>query len=426
MMADRSMQRAAGRSPFSRVIAVLGLVLVQLVGLTTMASAQIGSARYSSIIVDAASGNVLSAVNADEPRHPASLAKMMTLYMLFEALRDRRIGLSQYVPVSSYAASMSPTKLGLIPGTKLTVEEAILGLVTKSANDAAAALGEMLGGSEYQFAQMMTLRARALGMSRTTFRNASGLPDPDQWTTARDFAVLARRLISDFPGYYGYFSTPSFTFHRRVMYNHDRLLQSYPGADGMKTGYTQASGYNLVTSAMRSGVRLVGVVMGANSGGERDIHMGVLLDQGFERMDVTVARRDVPRAPRPVLSALASMAQAATTSGAGVPAASMRQIGMPAASPHRAATPAATTRYGVQVGTFSTERAAHAASITARRAAADGEPRVESTMLQGKKVWRAQVSGLSAGEAQTACATLARKKAPCLVLRPEAGQVASR
>ncbi len=177
---------------------------------------------------------------------------------------------------------MEPTKLGLVPGTQLTVEEAILGLVTKSANDAAAALGELLGGSEDRFAQMMTLRARALGMSRTTFTNASGLPDPDQWTTARDLAILARHLVSDFPGYYRYFSTPQLHLrHRQVIFNHDRMLQSYPGADGMKTGYTEASGHNLVTSAVRSGVRLIGVVLGAASNPERDVHMAIAARPGL-------------------------------------------------------------------------------------------------------------------------------------------------
>jgi D-alanyl-D-alanine carboxypeptidase len=217
------------------------------------AQAQIGSARYSSIVVDATSGSVLEEVNADEPRHPASLTKMMTLYLTFEALRDRRISPGQEVPISLHAANMEPTKLGLMPSSRITVEQAILGLVTKSANDAASALGELLGGSEDQFAQMMTLRARALGMSHSTFQNASGLPDPDQWTTARDLAILSRHLINDFPVYYQYFSTPSFVWHRQVIYNHDRMLQSYPGADGLKTGYTEASGHNLVTSALRGG-----------------------------------------------------------------------------------------------------------------------------------------------------------------------------
>ena len=158
--------------------------------------------------------------------------------------------------------------------------------MTKSANDAASALAEMLGGDEDRFGQMMTLRARALGMAHTIFRNASGLPDPDQITTARDLAVLGRHLRHRFPGYYGYFSVPSFVFHGRVILNHDRMLQTYPGADGMKTGWIEASGHNLVTSAVHSGVRLIGVVLGAGSNGERDMHMAALLDQAFDRMDV--------------------------------------------------------------------------------------------------------------------------------------------
>src|SRR5271168_1137440 len=227
-----------GRNPLSRCLLaangstcwlVVTLVVVTL-AMAAPARAQVGSARYSSIVVDATSGDVLEEVNADQPRHPASLTKMMTLYMTFEALRDRRIALDTPVPVSPHAASMEPTKLGLLPGSRLTVEQAILGLVTKSANDAAAALGEELGGSEDRFAQMMTLRARALGMNHTTFTNASGLPDDRQLTTARDLAVLARRLVSDFPGDYRYFYTPSFTFQGHTIFNHDGMLRSYPGA----------------------------------------------------------------------------------------------------------------------------------------------------------------------------------------------------
>lgn len=272
--------------------------------------AQIGSDRYSSIVIEARGGNILSAANPDAPRYPASLAKMMTLYMVFEALRDRRITLDELVPVSLHAASMSPTKLGLLPATRITVEEAILGLVTRSANDAAAALGEMLGGDEDRFGQAMTLRARALGMTQSTFRNASGLPDPEQVSTARDLAMLARRLIADFPNEYRYFSAPSFVFHGQTIFNHDMLLQRYPGADGLKTGYTVASGYNLTTSAVRGDVRLIAVVLGAASNPERDAHMMTLLDQGFERMDVPVAlmHRDLP--PRR-FAGLMSAAQAA-------------------------------------------------------------------------------------------------------------------
>lgn len=276
---------------------LFGLVVLMafIVAIPGGAHAQIGSDRYSSIVVDERSGQIISAANADEYRFPASLTKMMTIYMVFEAIRDRQLSFSDAVPVSSWAASMPPTKLGLVPGTTLSVEQAIMGLVTKSANDAAAALGELLGGDEDRFAQLMTTRAHALGMSRTTFRNASGLPDWGQVTTARDLATLARHLIQDFPQYYHYFSTPSFVFRGRFVPNHQTMLRSYAGADGLKTGYTEASGYNVVTSALRGDVRLIGVVMGASNGWERDQHMTALLDQGFMRMGVgsmDVARRE--------------------------------------------------------------------------------------------------------------------------------------
>ena len=309
-----------------RVIARLFLAFSMLAAVCAAwpraATAQIGSERYASIVIDSASGTVLSAVNADDYRYPASLTKMMTLYLLFEALRDRRVSLDQPVPVSPYAASMSPTKLGLLPGSYITVEQALLGLVTKSANDAAAALGEMMGGDEERFAQMMTLRARALGMTRTTFRNASGLPDWSQVTTARDMVLLGRRLVQDFPVYYRYFSVPSFVFQGRTIYNHQRLLQNYPGADGIKTGYIEASGYNVVTSAVRGDTRVIGVVLGAASGGERDVHTAWLLDQGFERMGVNpalMARHD----PAPFhMPAFISLAHAA-------PPPAMRPMPMP-------------------------------------------------------------------------------------------------
>jgi D-alanyl-D-alanine carboxypeptidase len=362
------------------------------------AAAQIGSERYSSIVIEAASGNVISAVAADERRHPASLTKMMTLYMVFEALRDRRISLNQSVRVSAHAAGQEPTKLGLAPGARITVEEAILGLVTKSANDAAAAIGEMLGGEEGRFAQMMTMRARALGMTRTTFRNASGLPDPEQVTTARDMALLGRRLVQDFPAEYRYFATPSFRFRGRVFFNHDRMLESYPGADGIKTGYIDASGYNLVSSAVRGNVRLIGVVMGAARSGERDHHMIGLLDQGFSQLDVPLAPR---AAPPPRIAGLMASAGAAVKA--------------------RAA-----SRWTVQVGAFTTQDAARQAAFAARRIADAGEARIESVTVKRKTSWRAQVAGLTQAEATSTCAALTRRKMACTLIRPESGQVASR
>jgi D-alanyl-D-alanine carboxypeptidase len=380
---------------------VLLAVLVCAAAFAAMpAWAQVGSDRYSSIVIDARTGRELSSVNGDELRHPASLTKMMTLYMVFEALRDRRLTLDELVPVSQHAASQIPSKLGLVPGTRLTVQEAILGLVTKSANDAAAALGELLGGEESRFGQMMTLRAHALGMSHTVFHNASGLPDPEQVSTARDLATLARRLILDFPSEYRYFSTPSFRFHGRLIPNHDNMLQTYPGADGLKTGYVTASGFNLVTSALRSDVRLIGVVLGAARPSERDMHMASLLDQGFERMDVPVqtARRDPPSRP-----SLIPQANAAT---------------MPV--PPRPAM----TKWAVQVGSFTTESAARVAAAGARKLADAGQVRIEQAMVGKRVMWRAQLIGLNAAEANGTCNALARRKLPCNVLKPDPSQLA--
>jgi len=399
--------RAQTRAVLKRLVVPIGAVLC-LAMAPGVAHAQIGSDRYASIVVDAATGNVLEAANPDAPRHPASLAKLMTLYMAFEALRDRRITDDDLVPVSAHAASMEPSKLGLLPGMRLTVQEAILALVTKSANDAASALGEFLGGSEDRFAQMMTLRARALGMSHSTFTNASGLPDPNEWTTAHDLAILARHLLTDFPNDYSYFSTESFTYQRRVIYNHDVMLRTYPGADGMKTGYTEASGHNLVTSAVRGGVRLIGVVLGAATNGERNVHMAALLNQGFGEMDVPVEQRPVAVASR--MPSLVSVAHAATL----------------ADPPPRTRVALAAAAWGIQVGSFGNEHRARDAAVNARRAADGGEPRVESASQRGKMVWRAQVIGLTAPEAQTACSLLGKRRTPCIVLRPDQRQVASR
>ena len=263
------------------------------------AEAQIGSARYSAVVVEARTGTVLIDAGADQPRYPASLTKMMTLYMLFEALRDGRTQLNSRIVMSEEAASRPPSKLGIPPGGGLTVEQAILALVTKSANDVAAAVGEHVGGSEERFAQMMTMRARSLGMTQTRFRNASGLPDWDQVTTARDMATLGRRLFTDFPNRYHYFGTVHFAWGRAQIRNHNRMLGDYDGADGIKTGFINASGFNIVTSAQRDGVRLVGATFGGSSWVERDRHMGALLDQGFSRMGVA------PRAPSSVMAAAA-------------------------------------------------------------------------------------------------------------------------
>jgi D-alanyl-D-alanine carboxypeptidase len=232
---------------------------------------------YASIVVDANTGAVLQATNADSTRYPASLTKIMTLYLLFERVESGQIKLSSRLPVSAHAAAQAPTKLGLRPGQSITVEDAILALVTKSANDVAAVVAEAIGGTESEFARMMTRKARALGMRRTTYTNASGLPDSDQVTTARDQALLGRAIQERFPRYYRYFATEAFEFRGRSIRNHNRLLGRVNGVDGIKTGYTRASGFNLVTSMHRGSRHVVAVVLGGRSAGQRDAQMRELL-----------------------------------------------------------------------------------------------------------------------------------------------------
>ena len=271
-----------------RLLAASAILLVTLPG---VAAAQIGSARYSSVVIDAQSGQMLFGSSATAPRHPASLTKMMTLYLVFEAMRRGELRPDERLVMTPYAASKPPSKLGLRPGQSLTVENAIYAVVTKSANDIATLLGETLGGgSEARFAQMMTLRARALGMSGTTFRNASGLPDVDQVTTAQDMATLGRRLQQDFPEYYHYFGTREHRMGGITLRNHNHMLTDYEGVDGIKTGYIDASGFNIVSSARRGAARLIVTVFGGSSWTERDRHAAALLERGFTQMGVGEGR----------------------------------------------------------------------------------------------------------------------------------------
>ncbi len=272
----------------------------------TIVSAGPALANYASLIIDTTSGRVLHETNADLTRYPASLTKMMTLYLLFEALERGSVTLDETLPISAHAASQPPTKLGLRPGQSISVENAILALVTKSANDIAAAVAEYLGGSKSRFAWSMTEKAHQIGMSRTSFVNASGLPDPDQVTTARDMATLGLALLYDYPNYYHYFSTDRFYYGGAVHANHNRLLGSYSGLDGIKTGYTSASGYNLVASAFRDGRRFIGVVLGARSPVDRGMIMVGLLDQAFDGGEIIEAQEEDPATPAQIQFAGAS------------------------------------------------------------------------------------------------------------------------
>lgn len=241
------------------------------------------AAKSAAIVVDAKTGKVLYSADANGRRYPASLTKMMTLYLTFEALAKGRISKNTPVPYSAHAASEPPTKLGVRAGSSVPVETAILSMVTKSANDSATALGELLGGSEDNFARMMTAKARQLGMNGTVFRNANGLPDPGQFTTAHDMAMLGIALREHFPQYYGYFSQRSFLYGRQRINGHNRLLGRIKGVDGIKTGYTRASGYNLVSSVADGDRRLVAVVMGGASGRSRDNQMASLINTYLPR-----------------------------------------------------------------------------------------------------------------------------------------------
>lgn len=269
----------------------LGLAAVAAVALPTKADARrhrvsLSSAEryeppYASIVVDANSGAVMQATNADSPRHPASLTKIMTLYLLFERLEQGKIKLNTELPVSAHAAVQAPSKLGLKPGDTITVETAIRAIVTKSANDVAVIVAEALGGDEPNFARMMTAKAHALGMNQTAYNNASGLPDEAQITTARDQSILARAIQDKFPNYYRYFSTRTFDYRGHSIRNHNHLLGAIDGLDGIKTGYIRESGFNIVTSIRRANRHIVTVVFGGRTAEARDARVRSLIDNNI-------------------------------------------------------------------------------------------------------------------------------------------------
>ncbi|MFO1103624.1 MAG: SPOR domain-containing protein [Methylocystis sp.] len=254
---------------------------------------------FSAIVVDANSGHTLYSRSEHELRHPASVTKVMTLYLLFEQLEKGRLRLDSPLMISQHAAAQAPTKLGLRPGQTISVDNAIKAVVTKSANDIACAIAENVAGDEHSFAQMMTHKAHALGMRNTHYENASGLPDPDQVTTAHDLALLGRAIQERFPRYYRYFSTPSFAYNGAVHRNHNHLLGQVEGMDGIKTGYTRASGFNLLTSVRRHGHHIVAVVMGGKTAYTRDRIMAGLIEEhigGGSSVRTVAAIAEDPRA----------------------------------------------------------------------------------------------------------------------------------
>ncbi len=400
--------------------------------------------RYASIVIDAGTGQVLHAANPDRQAYPASMTKMMTLYLLFEAVEEGRYTLKSQLPVSRHAAGMPPSKLGLRSGQTISVEDVIGALVTKSANDAAVVAAEAIAGTETKFGIVATEKARQLGMSRTVFRNASGLPDSRQLSTARDMATLAQALIRQYPQYYHYFSLKSFTYKGRSYRNHNKLLDKYDGVDGLKTGYIRASGFNLAASAVRNGRRIIAVVYGGKTSRSRNAHMVELLDRGFSR--IMVARHITPDGPppeKPSLALAGMQTQVATLpktkaeigANTAVPAVVVGgDVILPPIRPDEVlgqgdADIELSESYGIQVGAFSDPVRAQSAAKAAINAAPShlmGQAiRVSQIDGNGAVLYRARLIGMEEATAQEVCKILRSQQRACLVVKADRLDLAS-
>ncbi len=414
----------------------------------------------SYIVINASTGSVLSESGADTPRYPASLTKLMTLDLAFQAIRDGRMTLETLIPVSVNASMVEPVKLGLMPGDEITVRQAILAMTTMSANDAATALGEYLGGgSEARCAQMMTLRAHALGMAQTQFYNASGLPNPGQVTTARDLAILARDIVTSFPEDQSFFEVLKFNFRDRTIYSNDGMLKSYPGAMGMKTGYTILARHNLITAAERGGRILIGVTLHENSWPASYERMTGLLNAGFgggmPAGGILLAARKAPgqagvapalklaantappRGTRPEYTppniplprpgpSLFPVAEAATlrpmVGGAGHRAVHTQPVRLADKRPARGTVPGWTA----QVGSYTRLKLAKVQAIHVQSMRGVGIARVARVEHHGKILWAAQLVGLSQTDAHATCHALEVQGHSCMVIAPQNEHLAER
>lgn len=456
-MCARVKQGAGGAS------AIWSLSMLLLLMLSVATSAHADNPRYAGIVVDLDNGEVLYAENIDDQRYPASLTKMMTLYLTFEALEAGRLRLDQPLPVSPYAAAKPAVKLWLAAGSSIPVDTAIRALAVRSANDVAAVVAEALGGSEAHFAQMMTSKARELGMQATNFRNASGLPDNGQITTARDMLTLSVRVMQDFPQYYHYFGLQEFTYRGTRHTSHNRLVRDYPGADGLKTGFIRASGFNVATTAMRGNRRLVGVVMGGFSSQSRDTHMANLLDRSFLRASLRDQRswmadasfsqefmafappaqpiaRPTPEPRQPVVAVVETTPLSPQVAAAAAAAVDLEEQLADIASVQRPAPESALPQpdplqafiererqlavakeiggWGVQVGAFSHQaQAQQLAQQAAQRLAQDLGGRVAVDTIEGQNpVYRARLMALDEQRARQACRQLNSQGMDCMVV----------
>ena len=406
------------------------VVFVALAGASTPAQA----AKYAAIVIEEDSGRVLFARNADSLRYPASLTKIMTLYLLFEDIAAGHLKLKSRIPVSKVAAGRSPSKLYLKPGQSISAEQAIRALVTKSANDVATAVAEKLGGSERAFAKRMTRKARALGMSRTTFRNASGLPHSKQRSTARDMARLAIAMRRDFPQYFKYFSTKSFNWNGRKFGNHNKLLSKFNGTDGIKTGYINASGFNLVATVKRNNVRLIGVVFGGKTSRSRDAHMMDILERQFKRVKPLQASQQLAALPtklpisaplraRDVPEIIPQKKQITVRRLTDTMVAddTPEFLDTATTTASQAIAPDDRAHWSVQIGNFAQRVNAHKAAIRARRMADTvlGMTPANLTLVSRGEMplWRVRFNDLDEGQARSACAALFAEGSPCIAIR---------
>ena len=394
------------------------------------------SARYAAIVIDADSGRVVHEVEATHRWYPASLTKVMTIYMTFSALQAGKLHLHDTLIVSAHAARQPSSKLGLRNGQTISVEQAILAVTTRSANDAAVVLAEALGGSEQNFAGMMTEQAHSMGMYNSSFQNASGLPDEGQISSARDLALLSAVLIRNFPQYYSYFSAREFAYKGRVLPNTNRILKTYPDADGLKTGFTCGSGYNLIASAKRDGHRLIGVLLGAHSSAERFNQMANLLDLGFEKsqagalgMPVTQIS-DANFEPPPFQLSSNRCAGSAEQMGADTGSNHQEAINIKPSKSSKSRTTqtksktvagkTSTSNWAVLLGDHSRKADAdsdlkRAGSILGA-SASSGRPQVVKIKLKGRSAWRTEWIGLEKSQARSFCKKLRAKSRSCTLL----------
>lgn len=420
--------------------ALRSLFLVFVVALSGMAvpDGHADTRRYAAFVADANTGEILHSRLADAQRYPASLTKMMTLYLLFEAIEEGELSLTDTLTASRIAASQQPSNLNLSQGDTITVDTAIRALIIKSANDVAVVVAEELATTERAFAVEMTARARELGLANTTFRNASGLPNSRQVTTARDMARLTLALRRDFPQYMHYFTERSFSHNGRTYRSHNNLIGRVEGVDGMKTGYIRASGFNVATTAIRDGRRLVAVVMGGPTASYRDAHAEQLIDAAYRSLEnreaLIVAARDLTPRMNPIreqdiiatqIAALDLSPPIAQGDGETLPALRIEMTDDMGAPPGGAVLAETAeirpSGWSIQVGAYTDEAAARARLETVRDLAGELEaasmytPRFDSN---GRTLFRARFTGVDAGRARAACARLAARDEPCFAVAP--------